>query len=82
MLLVDDVLYRGHSLLRALEWLQLRRPAAIRVAVLVDRDIALLPVCADVVGVHLNVAPGDVVDCRVPPYEPTFAIHLKRPESP
>jgi pyrimidine operon attenuation protein/uracil phosphoribosyltransferase len=34
---------------------------------------------ADVVGVRLQVAAGDVVECNVPPYEPTFRIDLLRP---
>ena len=39
----------------------------------------MLPVRADIVGLHLNVAPGDVVECHVPPYEDEFAIELFRP---
>lgn len=35
-----------------------------------------LPLHADVVGVRLEVAPGDIVECNVPPYEPTFRIEL------
>jgi pyrimidine operon attenuation protein/uracil phosphoribosyltransferase len=80
VLLIDDVLYRGHSLLRALDWLQRRQPAQILVAVLADRDVALLPLHADIVGLHLNVAPGDVIECHVPPYEEDFAIELLRPD--
>lgn len=79
VLLVDDVLYRGHSLLRAVEWLNRHQPARIVVAVLADRDVGVLPVRADIVGLHLNVAPGDVVECHVPPYEDEFAIELFRP---
>ncbi len=78
VLLVDDVLYRGHSLLRAVQWLAQRRPAEIRVAVLVDRRVAQLPVHADVVGAQLAVAPDDVIECHVPPYEPELAIELVR----
>lgn len=80
VLLVDDVLYRGHSLMRAVQWVAQRRPAEIRVAVLVDRCVAQLPVHADVVGARLAVAPDDVIECHVPPYEPDLAIELVRPE--
>ena len=80
VLLVDDVLYRGHSLMRAVQWLAQRRPAEVRVAVLVDRRVAQLPVHADVVGAQLAVAPDDVIECHVPPYEPDFAIELVRPK--
>jgi pyrimidine operon attenuation protein/uracil phosphoribosyltransferase len=79
VLLVDDVLYRGHSLLRAVQWLATRQPAEIRVAVLADRRVARLPVHADVVGAQLAVAPDDVIECHVPPYEPELAIELARP---
>ena len=79
VLLVDDVLYRGHSLLRALDWAARRGAAEVRVAVLADRRVALLPVHADVVGAQLQVAPEDVVECHVPPYEPELAIVLVRP---
>jgi pyrimidine operon attenuation protein/uracil phosphoribosyltransferase len=80
VLLVDDVLYRGHSLLRAVQWLAARQPAEVRVAVLADRHVAQLPVRADVVGLHLSMAPEDVVECHVPPYEPDLSIVLVRAE--
>ncbi|THF62625.1 phosphoribosyltransferase family protein [Pseudothauera rhizosphaerae] len=76
VLLVDDVLYTGHSLLRAVDWLVRRHAECVRVAVLAERCIARLPLHADVVGVRLQVAPGDIVECHVPPYEPAFAIEL------
>ena len=80
VLLVDDVLYTGHSALRAVDYLLTKAPAAIRLAVLVNRCVASLPVHADVVGLRLQLAPGDVVDCHVPPYEREFSIELLRPE--
>ena len=76
VLVVDDVLYQGHSVLKVVEHLAHKRPAAIRVAVLVDRCVTTLPVRADVVGVRLQVAHGQVIECHVPPYEPDFSIQL------
>ncbi|MEN9880320.1 MAG: hypothetical protein RIQ55_966 [Pseudomonadota bacterium] len=78
LLVVDDVLYTGSSLLRVVEWLKAKSPQAIYTAVLADRHVAQLPIKADVVGVHLQVAPGDVVECHVPPYETKFQIELLR----
>lgn len=78
LLVVDDVLYTGHSMLRAVEWLAKRNPAAVHGVVLVDRHVVQLPLKADVVGVHLQVAPPDVVECHVPPYEPLFQIEVLR----
>lgn len=78
LLVVDDVLYTGSSLLRVIEWLNAKSPKAIYTAVLADRHVACLPIRADVVGIHLQVAPPDVVECHVPPYEPLLQIELLR----
>ena len=82
VLLVDDVLYTGHSVLRAVDYLLTKEPAAIRLAVLVNRCVTSLPVHADVGGLRLQLAPGDVVDCHVPPYEHEFRIELLQPDVP
>ena len=79
LLVVDDVLYTGHSILKVVDWLARRRPAAIRVAVLADRCVTVLPLHADVVGLRLEVAPTDIVECHVPPYEPDFSVQLLQP---
>ncbi len=79
VLIVDDVLYLGHSLARVSTYLSQRGAPVIRAAVLVDRHVARLPVRADIVGIHLQIAAGDVVECHVPPYEKEFAIELLRP---
>ncbi len=79
VLIVDDVLYLGHSLARVSTYLSQRGAPVIRAAVLVDRCVARLPVRADIVGISLQVAAGDVVECHVPPFEPEFAIELLRP---
>lgn len=76
LLVVDDVLYTGHSLLRVVQYLERKQPAAIRVAVLADRGVACLPLHADIVGARLDIAPGDIIECHVPPYEPEFKIEL------
>ncbi|MCE1243112.1 phosphoribosyltransferase family protein [Oryzomicrobium sp.] len=76
LVVVDDVLYTGHSLLRAVGYLAAKGPAEIRVAVLVDRGVARLPLRTDVAGLRLDVAPPDVVECNVPPYEADFRIEL------
>lgn len=76
VLAVDDVLYQGHSLLRAAAYLASKDATEIRTAVLVDRDVAHLPVRADIVGVRLDVPDGWVVECNVPPYESELKIEL------
>lgn len=79
VLVVDDVMYRGHSMLRAVEYLAGKQPAEIRTVVLVDRGAAKLPVRTDIVGVRLDVAPSDIIECNVPPYEASFRIDLLQP---
>ncbi len=82
VLVVDDVMYRGYSMLRAVEYLAQKHAAEIRTVVLVDRGVAKLPVRTDIVGVRLDVAPTDIVECNVPPYEAEFKIEVLRPNKP
>lgn len=79
VLVVDDVLYQGHSLARVVGYLTQRGAAAVHAAVLADRCVASLPVKAEVVGLCLQLSDRDVVECHVPPYEPEFKIELLRP---
>lgn len=81
VLVVDDVMYRGHSMLRAVEYLARKQAAAIRTVVLVDRGAKTLPVRTDITGVRLDVAPSDIIECNVPPYEKEFRIELFQPRS-
>lgn len=80
VLVVDDVMYRGHSMLRAVEYLAGKQPDEMRTVVLVDRGAAKLPVRTDIVGVRLDVAPTDIIECNVPPYEDHFRIDLLQPD--
>ncbi len=79
VVVVDDVLYQGFSLLRVCDWLRDCNAAQVHAAVLVDRRRARLPIAADIVGLTLEIAPGDVIECNVPPYEADFAIDVWRP---
>jgi pyrimidine operon attenuation protein/uracil phosphoribosyltransferase len=40
-----------------------------------------MPVRADVVGITLEVAPLQIVDAHVPPYESEFELHILRREA-
>lgn len=79
LLVVDDVMYKGYSMLRAVEYLAGKGAAEIRTVVLVDRGVAKMPVRTDIVGVRLDVAPTDIIECNVPPYEDEFKIEVLRP---
>jgi pyrimidine operon attenuation protein/uracil phosphoribosyltransferase len=63
IVLVDDVLYTGRTVRAALDALMdLGRPRAIQLAVLVDRGHRELPVRADFVGKNVPTAPAERVD--------------------
>lgn len=56
VILVDDVLHTGRTIRAALnELFDFGRPAAVRLAVLADREGRELPVCADFVGARVDV---------------------------
>ena len=79
IVIVDDVLYQGHSVFRVLEWVRKYDPLSVHIAVLVDRMMSRLPIVPDVAGITLQIAPHDVIECSVPPYEREFAIDIWRP---
>ena len=59
LLLVDDVLYTGRTVRAAMnELFDYGRPAGISLAVLADRGGRQLPICAQHVGVKLDVPAG------------------------
>jgi pyrimidine operon attenuation protein / uracil phosphoribosyltransferase len=66
VVLVDDVLHTGRTIRAALDAvLELGRPAAVRLVVLVDRGHRELPIRADHVGKNLPTAYGQHVRVRL-----------------
>jgi pyrimidine operon attenuation protein/uracil phosphoribosyltransferase len=66
VVLVDDVLYSGRTIRAALEALvDLGRPRAVQLAVLVDRGHRELPIRADFVGKNLPTASSERVQVRL-----------------
>ena len=66
ILLVDDVLYTGRTVRAALDALiDLGRPQAIQLVVLVDRGGRELPIQADIVGKVVKTTTGDRVEVQV-----------------
>jgi len=66
VVLVDDVLYTGRTIRAAMDAvIDQGRPAAIQLAVLVDRGHRELPIRADVVGKNLPTPPGAAVRVRL-----------------
>nr|WP_281272250.1 bifunctional pyr operon transcriptional regulator/uracil phosphoribosyltransferase PyrR [Inmirania thermothiophila] len=67
LILVDDVLHTGRTVRAALnELFDYGRPAAVRLAVLVERDGRELPIQPDVVGRHMALAPHQHVKLTGP----------------
>ena len=66
IVLVDDVLYTGRSTRAAMDALiDLGRPRAIRLAVLVDRIGREFPIQADYAGYKTDIAPGKFVQVNL-----------------
>ena len=66
LVLVDDVLFTGRTVRAALDALTHRgRPAAVRLAVLIDRGHRELPIRADHVGKNIPTARGERVKIRL-----------------
>jgi len=66
IILVDDVLFTGRSTRAALDALiDLGRPRAIKLAVLVDRVGREFPIQADYTGYRTNVEPGKMVQVNL-----------------
>lgn len=82
VVLVDDVLYTGHTLLRAAGRLAEAGATRVRAAVLCSRDANDVPVFADWVGMQLDVGPAFVIEVGVPPYEDELGVVIRRRPGP
>lgn len=82
LVLVDDVLYTGHTLLRSAAWLVDAGAQRVRFAVLCARGRPEVPARADFVGLRFDVDEGCRIEVRVPPYEPELGIVLRRLRAP
>ncbi|HEY1100186.1 MAG TPA: bifunctional pyr operon transcriptional regulator/uracil phosphoribosyltransferase PyrR, partial [Myxococcota bacterium] len=66
VVLVDDVLFTGRTIRAALDaLLDLGRPAAVRLGVLVDRGLRELPIAADYVGRAIETSRDERVEVRL-----------------
>mgnify|MGYP005849770501 FL=1 len=65
ILLIDDVLYTGRTVRAAMNLLfDYGRPAAIRLAVLVDRGGRELPICPDYMGLRIDLGAGEHISLQ------------------
>jgi pyrimidine operon attenuation protein / uracil phosphoribosyltransferase len=80
VVLVDDVLYSGRTIRAALDALgAIGRPAAVRLAVLVDRGHRQLPIRADHVGKNLPTSRSERVHVQLAETDGTDAVDIVRP---
>ena len=77
VLLVDDVIYTGRTLARALDYVTDAGAAEVRCAVLCVRRGNELPIRPEIVGFHCDIGAGGIVDVRIPPYEDRVAVELR-----
>jgi pyrimidine operon attenuation protein/uracil phosphoribosyltransferase len=78
VILVDDVLYTGRTARAAMEAvIDQGRPAAIELAVLVDRGHRELPIRADYVGKNLPTAPHESVRVRLVEHDGVDAVAIE-----
>ena len=67
IILVDDILYTGRTIRAALnEVFDYGRPAAVRLAVLLERSGRQLPIAADIAAQSIELPPGQRVKLRGP----------------
>jgi pyrimidine operon attenuation protein/uracil phosphoribosyltransferase len=77
VVLVDDVLFTGRTIRAAMDAvLELGRPAAVRLVVLVDRGHRELPIRADHVGKNLPTAIANRISVRVAEVDGEDAVDL------
>ena len=77
VVLVDDVLFSGRTIRAALDAMNdIGRPAAVQLAVLVDRGHRQLPIRADFVGKNLPTSLAEKVAVRLDEYDGLDAVLL------
>lgn len=81
VVLVDDVLYSGRTVRAALDALSAHgRPAAVRLAVLVDRGHRELPIRADHVGKNLPTSRRERVSVQLTETDGEDAVKISQPQ--
>ena len=79
IILVDDVLYTGRTARAAMEAIMgLGRPAAIQLAVMVDRGHRELPISANFVGKNIPTSKDEFVSVRFNEYDGVNEVALAR----
>ena len=82
IVLVDDVIYTGRTARAAMDALiQMGRPAAIRLCVMIDRGHRELPIAANFVGKNVPTARDEFISVRLEEIDGVNEIALRRREA-
>ena len=77
IVLVDDVLYTGRTVRAAIEAIfAAGRPAAVQLAILIDRGHRELPIRADYVGKNIPTSRSEMVAVSLPPCDGEAGVKL------
>lgn len=77
VILVDDVLHTGRTVRAALEAvIESARPAAVQLAVLIDRGHRELPIRGDYVGKNVPTSKNERINVNIPPYDKILSAEL------
>ncbi|MEX1375958.1 MAG: bifunctional pyr operon transcriptional regulator/uracil phosphoribosyltransferase PyrR [Eubacteriales bacterium] len=77
VILVDDVLYTGRTVRSAMEAIMdLGRPSAVQLAVLVDRGHRELPIRADFVGKNVPTSKDEIIKVHMPEFDDKHNVEL------
>lgn len=78
IVLVDDVVFSGRTLMEATAHFVRKGASAVEAAVVCARGEPDLSVHAATVGMRLDVGPDTIVEVHVPPYEDDAGVRLRR----
>lgn len=77
IILVDDVLYTGRTVRAAIDALfSLGRPAAIQLAILIDRGHRELPIRADYVGKNIPTSQNELIAVNLPEFDQKTSVEI------
>lgn len=77
VILVDDVLHTGRTVRAALEAvIEFARPAAVQLAVIIDRGHRELPIRGDYVGKNVPTSKSETIAVNIPPYDKILSAEL------
>ena len=77
VVLVDDVLYTGRTLIRSIEVLLGHGARRVAIAVLCSRGSTEVPIEAEFVGMRFDLGDRDLIEVHIPPYEPELRVVLR-----